>query len=326
MSVMTPEEFDQIVKNKIDELTYVPDLDYMEDAIWQKVYSKIKMRLFGFPFLWIGIFLMIIVGLVATQLQNNIVKTSHDPKTQSAMQRAPVTPSKDLSAKTIENDHGIRQSVMQTAVPVMSEVIEPAKEIVSAQPIITMDKRKMLVDQIYSDYIHDSTYTYTLQKDSQSQMRPLSMLVPDHTSELIDKVQPETSHQNYLWLSSDRIIIGNRWFKPLSQRLSLGYGLGAGQSFYVAETNTVLSMPTLEIPVELRYYLIPREKRFTAFMYTLLNGSFTANTSQLTVITGAKAQYRLWQNSRSAGFLFADIPMYRRQLFLKGNTYQQPLR
>ncbi|MDJ1496992.1 hypothetical protein QNI19_28910 [Cytophagaceae bacterium DM2B3-1] len=325
MSVMTPEEFDRIVKNKIEELTSMPDLDYTEDVIWQKVYSKIKMRSFGFPFLWIGIFLMIIVGLVATQLQNNIVRNSYNSKTQSTMQKASITTLKDLSAKTIENDHGIRQSVMQTAVPVMSTIIEPDKEIVSAQPRTTINKRKRLVDQVYDDYIHDSTYAYTLQNDSQSQAHPLPVLIPGHTSELIDKMQPETSHENYLWLSSDRIIIGNRWFKPLSQRLSLGYGLGAGQSFYVSETNTVLSMPTLEIPVELRYYLIPREKRFTAFIYTLLNGSFTANTSQLTLITGAKAHYRLWQNSRSAAFLFADFPMYQRQLFPKSNPYQQPL-
>ncbi|MDJ1500147.1 hypothetical protein [Xanthocytophaga agilis] len=326
MSVMTPEEFDRIVKNKIEEITSVPDLDYTEDAIWQRVYSKIRAGSLGFTIVWIGILCVILGWLITKWQQNDTTTVSHTQTKYLTIVDSAMTSLKDSSVQIPVEKQATLNSGKQTAILAGYGKIEQVKG--GAPEKLEVNATKLEKMAVQAD---DSTQKNSSdaqlkepQSDSYTMSEVLHDLVKDHTKESSHVIQSETIHENFIRMSSARVTTGSRWIKPLSQKLSVGYGLGVGQAIYLPETT--LKMPTLEIPVELRYYLTPREKRFTFFVYAMLNGSFTENTSDLSIIAGAKAQYRLWQNSRSAAFLFADIPMYRRHLFFKGNPYQQPLR
>jgi hypothetical protein len=132
----------------------------------------------------------------------------------------------------------------------------------------------------------------------------------------------------YLASGGNGPVTGMRQVWHVSRRLSLVHGL---QVMQPNPASLPLEMSTewrldysLQLPLEVRYYLLPKEKRFTVFLYAGLVPSIALSQPVplvsrrpvgLSFQTGAEARYRLFTTKHgSSAFFFMRLPAYQRSL------------
>jgi hypothetical protein len=136
----------------------------------------------------------------------------------------------------------------------------------------------------------------------------------------------ELKKEVYTSVNSNGSTTGINYVASVSRRFSLVYGLHLSRTynpyFDLEAPNLSVDITSVQVPFQIRYYLLPKDNRLTAFVYTGLTGSFPvsrhvpANNFILNAEAGAQAQYKLFSTKNGgAAFFFVRMPFYRHTIY-----------
>ncbi|TRX50647.1 hypothetical protein FNH22_25330 [Fulvivirga sp. M361] len=133
-----------------------------------------------------------------------------------------------------------------------------------------------------------------------------------HAQSVVDSTKRNYSsiHSNnteaYLGISNHTATLGMNRIYNISRRTSFVYGLSYSRYHQPlregGEGGALRYQWSFDIPLEFRYYLLPKENRLTAFLYGRVNNSFFDDLDyQPHIEMGAALQYKV--SSHSSVFL-----------------------
>jgi hypothetical protein len=314
---MKPEEFDEVFRNKINQLTRMPGLECTDDRVWQKVKINLSRGMTGLLLTLIALLLLVTVVYWVQQpndaaparaqqipASRPLLMPTPPPTTRPAHREKLPQPAEAPLARSIHLTPSGKEK---------AAVVEITKGRLPALPLIDTTKTAMEMPLT-------ATQPDSLAEDqpSASKQVPFPLAndpMPALTKEEKELSEPESfiTQEGYFGLSKDGMFGGRRWVKPLSRRISIVYGFAIkhpfDQPFQAMEGRPAFNGMVPELPLELRYYLLPKENRFTVFMYAQLRPSFASASLRLEV--GTQARYRLWKSPRGASYFFVRLPMYQ---------------
>ncbi|QHT66986.1 hypothetical protein GXP67_10165 [Rhodocytophaga rosea] len=317
---MKPEAFDHFCRTKIEQLHELPELDWDEKGAWQKLNIKLSKNY--------RIFTFTAIALVLAVLLLGISWNYEDRETHLTVANKKTLQTRKLQAKQFfrrplqgaDTLIRVKADVKNTLQPVVHTPIQEKDPILPLpQPIgiTTLPAPDSIINTI-------STKPDTLVPQMLTQPEDSLQATLTNTSRKTYRNTPDI--EVYSSVDSDNHSAGFKYVKPLSPRFSLVYGLYAAKTYkpYInmemhTDSRDVIG---LHMPVQIRYYLLPPENRFTVFLYAGLTGALplsgvtTATYPAMRFETGAEARYRLWESKdgSSKGFLFFRMPLYNRTI------------
>jgi hypothetical protein len=322
---MEPEAFDQFCQRKLAQLTQVPDLEWEEENVWQKIRRQLRGGSFSFRYLSVLLILVSTLGWFALRRPDKLTVIA-PARSQRTVKQPPAKP--DSVANQPESKpavHAIHLKVKK-AQAVSKGLFRPT----------TIDSTKALpvVQQLPDQPLQPQTtpspafVPKTLPGGMAQKKRALTALrvttdtVPENRSNR--RLRKEQEH--YLASGGDGPVTGLRQVWHVSQRVSLVHGLQVRQPYtaHLSPEMPAQLQYALELPLEVRYYLLPKEKRFTVFLYGNLLPSVVLSQPAslvsrrpvgLSLQAGAEARYRLFGTKHgSNAFLYVRLPVYQRSL------------
>jgi hypothetical protein len=315
---MNPELFDNFCRVKIDQLEEVPDLKWNDSHVWGKLSFKLGKGYGGstsaFAVVLLSIFLCFYIWKYANK-END--QSSASKKVAPKINRQHDFLPNQRTESTSVNE-AITVLKKNTSTPVNTTAISQSKKTLS---LILPLERKLLSSSNIVQPSLGSQVSRPVKKIKESVLSPA-----DSRNKIVFK--KESEKEVYASMNSNGSSTGINYLRPVSRRFSLVYGLHLARTYnpyFDLEThNLSVDITSVQVPFQIRYYLLPKDNRLTAFVYTGLTGSFpvsrhiSANNFILNAEAGAQAQYRLLSTKNGgAAFFFVRMPFYRQTIYNK---------
>jgi hypothetical protein len=298
------EEFDQLIRERINSLNFIPDVEWNEEKVWKKIKSG---KNFNFNLFTYGVILIVTTLLVTLFSLPEIPVTLE----QNKLRFEP--------AKQIDPD----ASTVSKAEPVREKQEDLSRELIKIKKIDP--KREKTIQDLISQKLSSPEDNVTLKtehamekKDSVKEAPPIRLNSP----------KAKNSQEIVLSAGSHSFNLGLNRITYASPRISLAYGIHLRQfnsSPGVFENGASLSnILFLEIPFQVRYQFPSRESRFSIILYSELQSSLIMNQSagvqnySLKYTLGTELRYRFYQGNNRAAYFFVRLPVYGRNLVNKG--------
>lgn len=306
---MKEEEFDQFIRERIDSLNVISDVQWDEEKVWEKIKSG-KGFSPNFKLFMYGIVLIITTTLI----------------TLSSLPEVPVTLEQGKAKFEPAKLKDAHQAVSK-ALPVKEKLL-----IIQSQDVAEIKK---MVPQVKKEIVQDSVD----QKISEPEDKVA--LKPDFAEKKIDSVKTggsgyinpyelKNSQEIVFSTAPNNLSIGLNKITYVSPRFSLVYGLYLkkfSSSSGALKNNSELSTnSSVEIPLQVRYQFLPGESKFSVFLYSELHNSLLIDPGSgiqnysLNYRLGTELRYRFYEgNDGSAAHFFFRLPVYEKNLINKGN-------
>lgn len=342
---MKEEEFDQFVRERIDSLNLIPDVQWDEEKVWKRIKSgkgfnpNVSFFMYGFLFFIITIlvtfslFLERPVNLIQKEVKlepaKKVTDTELVSKALPLKEKPLINLSKEVSqlkdiAPTVE-----KESIQQF----LGQKKSKPKYNMALKPDLKDEKKDSVKDvrsvPIKIAKVGDENNQHSIGQKVLKQKNQMA-LISDLTEEKKDSVNTHRfiplntlKVKNYreILFSIDptSLNIGLNKITNLSRRFSLAYGLHL-RKFYdspdVFENSSEFSNNTsIEIPLQVRYQFPSNESKFSVFLYSELRNSLFLNQSNgiqnhnLKYRLGTELRYRFYR-----GYFFVRLPVYEKNL------------
>jgi hypothetical protein len=325
---MEPEAFDQFCQRKLAQLTQVPDLEWEEEKVWQKIQRHLRGGSFSFRYLSALLILVSILGWFTMSRPDKLLVPDHT-RTQPVAKRPTAKPD-----KTARRD---RSKPAVNPVNLPETKAQAVKKTFSRRTTADSTKPLSIVEQLPGKPVvlpKTKQPSITSQKTlpeampQQEQAITTQRVTTDTVQENLSGSRKQKEQERYLASGGNGPVTGTREVWHVSRRLSLVHGLQVMQSYTASgapEMPAELQLDyALQLPLEVRYYLLPKENRFTVFLYGNLLPSLVLSQPVslvsrhpvgLSLQAGAEARYRLFTTKHgSKAFFSLRLPVYQRSL------------
>jgi hypothetical protein len=318
---MKSDEFDAFFRVKLDELNQVPDVAWNNESAWSKVISKMGK---GFGGLKVFTAVVLLISVACILFVWNY-KYAKQPVT--ALVETNIIPAKSL----------------QTHLPKQTDTLEWKNFIMVSRlerPKVKIEKQVnsigirhlLMTAPVFTTHpTQESLPEVTTTNSEQKELANDSII---GYSKLTEPVKNKISIEKELYVSvqGNTTTTGTHYVAALTNKFSLLTGLQFAKSynpyFNLEHIYAPLAAYSIQVPLQIRYYLLPRENRLTAFIYSGISasvpvGGFTQPGSALRIETGGEVRYWIYADKyKNAAYFFIRLPVHNKDILnYRNNNY-----
>ncbi len=353
------EEFDHYIKNQIESLNKVPNLEFDEEKVWNKV-SLGTVSGSGSGLLpFIGLSLIIVIGIFYYTMKKQSTPKK-DTNTIIAIEKPDTLSVKETvidSTAFIQKEPFVSK---KDTIIVINETLDTIKKEVSYPPKInivsTEQKKKVstpsnknnletkktnsVQNPVVGNDTKDSTKTdipyaqkiNTGETEKQNRKTaPFKNNISKAKSTSLVKTASSDQKQKEIVLSTTNysIALGLNYLNPITESSSIAFGAHFRKFYSLSNNsdwNNYSNNLNFEFPLQFRYHLNFPESKFSAFLYGSAINSFNLNQTEknspygLRFESGAELRYLIFKNKNNKkAYLFFRLPFYNTTL-INNNT------
>jgi len=334
------EEFDHYIKNQMESLNRVPDLEFDEKKVWNKVKLGTVSSSGGGLLPFIGLSLIIVIGIFYYAKEQDFAKKDNKP---IIVLEKPDTSSIEktvVDTATIVKKKGVvsKKNKLPNTIVAMKNTMDTIKKEVPYSAKINTDstgQKNTIKTPMPEDDAIDSTktniaFSSKINRDKTQQQNRASASFKKHRLRTkkaslgkavsSDEIQKEV----VLSLSNYSAALGLNYVNPLTESSSFVYGTHL-RKFYALNNDSdwinYSNSLNIEIPLQFRYHLNFTKSRFSAFLYGGAINSFNFSQTEknapygLRFESGAELRYLIFKNKKNKkAYLFFRLPFYNTTL------------
>lgn len=318
------EDFDQLIRSKINSLDNVPGVEFNEEKVWR----KIKPRLGGSVFFALGLITLlallttVFVSWEKNQIQMVKPQEAKDSKSEALTEAKFLREDIPNAQRELKRQGLIDTSSMQTTDELLvSKNSIPEVDLIKDFRLVPSKKSESGVVQIA--LVDPAKRVLDKEKSV-----PLSAPLASQAEHEAQEISFSTG--------SNGQTLGLTRLKRVDDRFSLTYGLqfsrNSGTRFQSNEdVNTRFNSNSVQVPIGLRYNLFKKERRFRAHISGEFRNSFLSSPVtnaleyNLSFESNLSLDYRIFSTpDGKRGYLRFRLPIYNTNIINQG-VYQPSL-
>lgn len=323
---MEPDEFDRLFKEKLDQLDRAPHMAWDDNRVWEKIRPKSGINYKG---LFTISVLLLCLGIIWLQKPAQFNTSTPLPIQQRIENKATQPTQKQV--ETHSSTPTLLPEEKRTRATALKEGNTLSENHLRKRELALLggNRRDAVVRQLEAIPLDSVPRQYPISDKTREAFDGAAVEEETALPKLLVLATPaleKETREIYAGWSANGAVTGINHVKYISKRFAVVYGARLSQalpSYTDAEHPFALaSALSLQVPLQLRYYMLPKENRLSAFVYEGI--TITAPLSTMTAIHrpgirlegGVEARYRL--DKRGTTFFFLRMPI--------GNSSMMPYR